>query len=121
MDQAPIRLEIDMLYPDLLELISLVELADTDELNNYLPELNQIAKSAIEPGKEPSVSKRILLEELAESVHPELTENVIFWALESYAQKNKGTTWGGLIAATIVARIREEEGGEILKDIKPLS
>ena len=55
-----------------------------------------------------SKAKEVLLFELDEQMHPERVEDVIFWALEHYANRNEGT-WGELIAYSIVKRIQEAE------------
>lgn len=55
-----------------------------------------------------TVAKRVILEQLDEQPHPELVENVIFWALEHYAKRGQGT-WGETIASAIIAEILDEE------------
>lgn len=57
-----------------------------------------------------SIAKSVLIEELEEQSHPEKVEDVIFWALEFYAQNKSEPTFGKLIASAIVARIKEVEG-----------
>ena len=58
-------------------------------------------------------AKEILIDELNEQMHPERVEDVIFWALESYAKsKPEDDTWGKHIAYAIVQRIKEEEKDE---------
>lgn len=57
-----------------------------------------------------TTAKQILLDELNEQVHPERVEDVIFWALEYYANsKPKAETFGKVIANTIKERILEAE------------
>lgn len=56
-----------------------------------------------------TISKKILLEELKEQAHPERVEDVIFWALEFYANSEPKGTLGRTIAYTIKERILEEE------------
>lgn len=54
--------------------------------------------------------REIILDELNEQMHPERVEDVIFWALESYAKsKTEYDTWGKCIAYAIVQRIKEAE------------
>ena len=55
------------------------------------------------------VAKKIILDELDENVHPEKVEDVIFWALQYYAENKEGNTLGKTIANYIVERIQEEE------------
>lgn len=55
------------------------------------------------------VAKQIILEELEENTHPEKVEDVIFWALEYYANTFPSPTFGKVIAASIVSRINEAE------------
>ena len=50
----------------------------------------------------------IINEELKENQHPENVEEVIFWALEYYSQRGKGT-WGETIAYAIKQRILDAE------------
>ena len=54
-------------------------------------------------------SRRILLEELKEQSHPEKVEDVIFWALEYYAESEPKGTWGRTIAYAIKERILDAE------------
>ena len=55
-------------------------------------------------------AKEIIIDELNEQMHPEQVEDVIFWALESYASSiEEADTWGKHIAYAIVQRIKEEE------------
>jgi len=54
-------------------------------------------------------AKQILLDELKEQSHPEKVEDVIFWALEHYAQSEPKGTWGRTIAYAIKERILESE------------
>lgn len=56
-------------------------------------------------------AKEIILDELDEQMHPEKVEDVIFWALEHYVSRKKGT-WGECVAYWIVRRIKEAEGQE---------
>jgi len=49
--------------------------------------------------------KKILLDELDEQSHPERVEDVIFWALEHYANSEPKGTWGRTIAYAIKERI----------------
>lgn len=56
-----------------------------------------------------TTAKRILLEELEENSHPEKVEDVIFWALEHYANSEPKDTWGKTIAYAIKQRILDEE------------
>lgn len=58
--------------------------------------------------KSETVAKDILLDELNEQGHPVMVEDVIFWALEHYAEAKKGT-WGCTVAYAIVERIKREE------------
>ncbi|QQV91456.1 hypothetical protein M1M25_gp025 [Tenacibaculum phage Gundel_1] len=55
-----------------------------------------------------SISKNILLDELIEQPHHEKVEDVIFWALEMYAENNKGTN-GAMVAYAITQRIEDDE------------
>lgn len=55
-----------------------------------------------------TIAKDVLLDELEENNHPERVEDVIFWALEFYAQ-NKGDTTGAMVAYAIKERIIEAE------------
>lgn len=59
-----------------------------------------------------SKSKEILLKELEEQTHPERVEDVIFWALDFYANSEPKGTWGRTIAFAIKERILEEEKQE---------
>ena len=63
-----------------------------------------------------SKSKEILLKELEEQTHPERVEDVIFWALDFYANSEPKGTWGRTIAFAIKERILEEEKQENLKN-----
>ncbi|MVX37241.1 hypothetical protein [Myroides sp. LoEW2-1] len=55
-----------------------------------------------------TVAKDILLEELEEQGHIHMVEDVIFWALEHYAESKTG--YGGAVVANyIVRRIKEQE------------
>ena len=56
-----------------------------------------------------TTAKKILLDELNEQAHPEKVENVIFWALEHYANSEPKGTWGRTIANGIKERILEAE------------
>ena len=56
-----------------------------------------------------TAAKRILLEELEEQAHPEPVENVIFWALEHYANSEPKDTWGRAIAYAVKQRILDAE------------
>lgn len=56
-----------------------------------------------------SKAKEILLDELQNQIHPETVENVIFWALEYYANNRKQGTWGEIIALAIKERILDAE------------
>jgi len=51
---------------------------------------------------------KIINQEIQENSHPENVENVIFWALEYYAKRGKGT-WGETIACAIKERILDAE------------
>jgi hypothetical protein len=55
-----------------------------------------------------SISKRVLLNELAEQNHPILVEDVIFWALEHYCTKSENTM-GKMVAYSIKEKILEAE------------
>jgi len=55
------------------------------------------------------IAKHIISDELEENAHPEKVEDVIFWALEYYADNYPQPTWGKTIAKSIVSRIKEEE------------
>jgi hypothetical protein len=54
-------------------------------------------------------AKKIIIEELRENSHPVKVEDVIFWALEYYANSYPEQTWGKLIANNIKERILEAE------------
>lgn len=56
-----------------------------------------------------TTAKKILLDELNKQAHPEKVENVIFWALEHYANSGPEGTWVRTIAYTIKERILEAE------------
>ena len=56
-----------------------------------------------------TTAKRIILEELEEQFHPVRVEDVIFWALEHYANSKPEMSWGRIVAFSIKERIREEE------------
>lgn len=56
-----------------------------------------------------TIAKKILLDELNEQAHPEKVEDVIFWALEHYANSEPKGTLGRTIAYAIKERILEEE------------
>ncbi|SED09961.1 hypothetical protein SAMN04489761_4271 [Tenacibaculum sp. MAR_2009_124] len=56
-----------------------------------------------------SIAKEILLDELIEQGHPEQVENVIFWALEAYCEKEPEERWGKIIAYAIKQRILDAE------------
>ena len=61
-------------------------------------------------GKEDiSICKRMLLQELNECIHHERIEDVIFWALEFYAENKKEDTTGKEIAFCITESIKDEE------------
>lgn len=55
-----------------------------------------------------SIAKAIIIDEIIEDSHIENVEDVIFWALEFYADQNKGTN-GSIIAYAIKERIKEAE------------
>ncbi len=55
------------------------------------------------------IAKQIILDELQEQSHPELVEDVIFWALEYYAKNKSESTFGKAIAYSIVERIKQKE------------
>jgi len=62
--------------------------------------------------KRKSIAKKIIIEELEEQSHPVRVEDVIFWALEHYAEKSKGDNdapLGEIIAFAIKERILKEE------------
>lgn len=56
-----------------------------------------------------TIAKKVILEELEEQAHPEPVEDVIFWALEFYAENKKDQSWGKTIAAAIVQNIKDTE------------
>lgn len=56
-----------------------------------------------------TIAKQILLEELEEQVHMEPVENVIFWALEHYANSEPKGTWCRRVAYAIMQRIKDAE------------
>jgi hypothetical protein len=56
-----------------------------------------------------NIAKQIILDEILEDSHPEAIEDVIFWALEFYADHKKEETNGGVIAYAIVEQIKEAE------------
>ena len=58
--------------------------------------------------KKQSIAKRVIIDELDEQMHPEMVEDVIFWALGFYAEHKKDTL-GGVIAYAIKERILDEE------------
>ncbi len=62
-----------------------------------------------------SIAKKILLEELNEQSHPEKVEDVIFWALEHYANSEPKDTWGRTIAFAIKERILEAEKEKVVR------
>jgi hypothetical protein len=53
-------------------------------------------------------TKEILLEELYEQVHPEDVEQVIFLALDYYAQNAAKSQWATIVASVLRDRIKEE-------------
>lgn len=55
------------------------------------------------------IAKEIIFEELEENTHPEKVEDVIFWALEYYANNFPEPTFGKVIASAIVGRIKDAE------------
>lgn len=57
------------------------------------------------------LSKAIILDEIIENSHIEKVEDVIFWALENYAETKKGFN-GGIVANAIVERIKDAEKRE---------
>lgn len=59
--------------------------------------------------KKQSIAKRVIIDELDEQMHPEMVEDVIFWALEFYAENKKESTLGRAIAYAIKERILDEE------------
>ena len=54
---------------------------------------------------------KVLIDELLEQGHVEEVENVIFWALQDYAEKNKGFN-SGAVAYAISQRMIESEKEE---------
>lgn len=54
------------------------------------------------------IAKQVLVQELKDNTHPERVEDVIFWALEHYSKRGKGTL-GEVVASCLVDRIKEEE------------
>lgn len=56
-----------------------------------------------------SIAKKVIIEELDEQTHPEKVEDVIFWALEYYADNKSGNTFGRVIASSIVQNIKDRE------------
>lgn len=66
-----------------------------------------------------TTAKRILLEELEENNHFERIEDVIFWALEAYAKRGKGTN-GEIIAYYLKQRILDEEQRDFEKGVDKL-
>lgn len=63
------------------------------------------------------VAKKILLDELKEQSHPERVGDVIFWALEHYANSEPKGTLGRAIAYSIKERILEAEKNDSTKII----
>lgn len=55
------------------------------------------------------IAKEVILDELKEQTHPELVEDVIFWALKAYAQNHPEPSWGKIISHSIISRIEEAE------------
>lgn len=55
------------------------------------------------------IAKKIIIEELRENHHPVNVEDVIFWALEHYANSQPENTWGRIVANDIKERILEAE------------
>lgn len=73
-----------------------------------------MAKNKVQDFKESiseTTAKDVLLEELDEQGHPVMVEDVIFWALEYYAENfDKGNpTSGKAVAYYLVERIKEQE------------
>lgn len=73
-----------------------------------------MAKHTVQDLKESiseTTAKDVLLEELDEQGHPVMVEDVIFWALEYYAENfDKGNpTNGKAVASYLVKRIKEQE------------
>lgn len=60
-----------------------------------------------------SIAEKILIEELNENTHPELVEDVIFWALKEYSKKEEPSN-GSMVAYAIVHRIKDAEGIKII-------
>lgn len=58
-----------------------------------------------------TTATKILFDELIEQGHHERTEDVIFWALEYYAE-NHGDSNGTMISNAIVQRIKDAEKAE---------
>lgn len=63
-----------------------------------------------------TISKKILLDELEEQGHVERVEDVIFWALEFYAENKQGQSMGRAVAYAIKERILEEEAEQSSKN-----
>ena len=78
------------------------------EIRKEKPEPRPIDSLTEEEG---TTAKRILLDELDEQPHPERVEDVIFWALEHYCKRGKGTM-GEMVAYGIKQRILDEEKEE---------
>lgn len=89
----------------------------TEELVDFLNKIVEIVDKMEKPKM--SKAKEILLDELNEQGHPEKVEDVIFWALEYYAESEPKGTWGRTIAYAIKERILEEEDDKS-KYIKPI-
>lgn len=53
------------------------------------------------------VALGVIVDELQEQAHPERVEDVIYWALKEYSEREDGT-WGKIIASSIIGRIDEE-------------
>lgn len=65
-----------------------------------------------------TIAKRVIIEELERQWHPERVEDVIFWALEYYAESEPKGTWGRIISYAIKDRIlREEEEDKMKKEL----
>jgi len=79
----------------------------TGELVNFLNKIVEIVYKMENP--KITKAKEIILEELEEQSHPEKVEDVIFWALEYYAESEPKGTWGRTIAYAIKERILEAE------------
>lgn len=58
-----------------------------------------------------SKQKKVLIDELIEDSHLQKVEDVIFWALQDYAEKNKGMQ-SGVVAFSISQRMIEAEKEE---------